>query len=94
MKITEKIIRGLLVKEELEDPKVVEFRRGECGKCDMRVDKKCGICKCFITIKTESKVHLEIEKMEYRQTHCPLGIWNDKDVANIYRMMDGKTPLK
>lgn len=45
-------------------------------------------------IKTKLEVYRNAKKLRNEITHCPLGKWGDKQIANIYRKIDGKELLK
>lgn len=50
---------------------------------------KCRQCGCFLEIKTGCKTNFNPKKLRTEITHCPLGRWNDKKIANQYRALDG-----
>lgn len=81
--------------ELLEDQQKVDFRMDVCSKCENfnTEDQTCGICGCFMEVKTTHKTTRNIRKMRIETTHCPMGKWDDKDVANHYRQMDGQKLL-
>jgi hypothetical protein len=48
------------------------------------------MCTCFIDAKAGIKVNLNPNKLMRKEiTHCHLGKWDDKDLANYYREIDG-----
>lgn len=71
------------------------LRLSICGHCDQfDADKrKCRVCGCFMDVKAETKVHKNLAKLRFEVTHCPLGRWMDREVANQYRVIDGKELL-
>jgi len=52
----------------------------------------CGVCGCFMDIKTTLETNHNPLKLRTEKTHCPLGNWGDKEIANFYRALD-KLPL-
>lgn len=94
-KILAKVALEVLTVEKLNDPELEADRIKTCEGCPMmNSDRRCGICTCFIDAKAGLKVNKNPEKfLRYEVTHCPLGKWNDKDLANHYREMDGKKLL-
>ena len=81
--------------ELLKDTALVDFRMETCQGCDkfQQDDQSCGVCGCFMDVKTHHKVSRNLKKLRIETTHCPLGKWNDKEVANHYREIDGLEPL-
>ena len=74
---------------------VKKARQEVCNACERRdqVANRCKICKCFLAVKTGTAENLNPTKLRYEVTHCPLGKWDDKEIANQYREIDGLTPL-
>ena len=71
------------------------FRMGECMACP-RLDKehmRCKVCKCYVEVKTTSERNFNPKRLRNEITHCPLGKWNDIEIANEYRKIDGKPLL-
>lgn len=78
-------------------PELTEFRINTCNRCDRfeSEDKTCGVCGCFMDVKTElfSNINpITLGRIEI--THCPLGKWMDKHIANAYRIIDNKELLQ
>ena len=86
--------KTILVNETVE---AVEAQRRYqiCGQCKFRDEAKdmCGVCGCFLDIKTGAKTNWNALKLRNEITHCPVGSWGDIDTANTYRQMDGKELL-
>jgi hypothetical protein len=90
-----------IVKERLNNPEQTAIRALTCADCPHRVkaenpaDQKCGVCGCFLSLKTIAATNYNPKVLPPRSelTHCPLGKWGDLEIANTYREMDGKTPL-
>lgn len=78
-KLYKKIVAGVLVVEYIEDKKIIADRLEVCNGCDKRdaEKNKCTICKCYLDVKTESKVNRNSELMKSEITHCPLNKWAD-----------------
>lgn len=84
----------LIVKEQVDgDEAARRFR--VCVGCEYRNEKEnvCDVCGCFLDLKTTAKTNWNAKKLRNEITHCPLGKWNDKKTANVYRGMDGKELL-
>lgn len=81
--------------ELLNDPSIEAFRMDTCNRCQHfnAEDQTCGICGCFMDVKTTHRLSRNLKKMRIETTHCPMGKWNDKDVANHYRQLDGEPLL-
>ena len=89
-------IEMILKVEPLNDPELEKERYDKCRSCDKYDAKndKCSVCGCFMEIKTPLKYNINPKKMgRVEITHCPLGKWDDKDIANQYRQLDGLEPL-
>ena len=66
-----------------------------CLTCKHRNEKKnkCKVCGCYLDLKTKAAENWNPKKLRIEITHCPLGKWNDLDVANEYRKLDGEQPI-
>ncbi len=84
---------AILVKEEV-GPDVAAWRMEICKGCDMLEKRglKCGVCGCYLEVKVFSNVNLD-KRGRSEITHCPLGRWDDLEVANHYRQINGLPPL-
>lgn len=84
----------LIIKEQV-DTETADWRFDICLKCDKRNEDEntCTVCGCFLDLKTSSRVNYRVKKNRNEITHCPLGRWNDLEIANEYRRIDGKEPL-
>lgn len=86
--------KAIIVKENV--PAEEAARRYQvCLGCEFRIEKNdtCGICHCFLDLKTNAETNWNAAKLREEITHCPKGKWGDKDTANLYRQMDGKAPI-
>ena len=77
---------------------LTDIRKLTCKTCPSKMydeeSDKCKMCGCFIEIKSTLKRNRNPKAMmRVERTHCPMGHWGDKVVANIYRKMDGKELL-
>lgn len=88
--IGKKAAELIMVVDKLDstvDAETINNRKLACSSCDKRVKDKCSMCGCYIDIKVTTKVNRTITgKKEI--THCPLGKWNDKDLINIYSLLN------
>jgi len=79
----------ILVVEKLDrnaDAETISFRKAQCNLCPFRIEDKCGICKCFIDIKTTTKVNRRIDGTK-EITHCPKGRWGDQNLVTLYKLI-------
>lgn len=86
-----KIAAGILIVQEKTTPEIAEWRMSICMTCEKRDAKKnkCLECGCFLDLKTASNMNWRPSKNRNEKTHCPIGKWDDKEVANAYREIDG-----
>lgn len=90
-KALESIARIVFTVEKLENPVIEKYRISKCNICpnyDSNKDK-CKECKCLMKVKTTLFTNRNLTKRRIEQTHCPLGLWDDKELANQYREKDG-----
>lgn len=84
----------VLVREKV-DAATADFRGRVCTACS-RLDRetlRCKECGCYLKSKVWAKVNRSPARPLGEVTHCPLGKWRDRDIANHYRAIDGKPPL-
>jgi hypothetical protein len=83
-KLAAQLAEGLILVEEITDFEIINFRKEQCLKCPNmdKENKMCGICKCFLSIKTKAKTNRTPNGIQV--THCPIGNWNDKEIADHY----------
>jgi hypothetical protein len=84
----------VLVREKV-DAATADFRGRVCTACG-RLDRetlRCKECGCYLKAKVWAKVNRSPARPLGEVTHCPLGKWRDRDIANHYRAIDGKPPL-
>lgn len=86
-----KVAAKTLVIEEVADSEA-QRRMSVCEGCDKmkKGSVQCGICHCFLDLKTKSATNLNPLAGREEITHCPLGRWGDLETANYYRSIDGK----
>jgi hypothetical protein len=57
--------------------------------------KECLQCGCMLDVKWKAKTHRNPKAAGRTEvTHCPLGKWNDVEIANIYLLIDGQKLIK
>lgn len=78
---------ALIVGEKVSD-EVAAWRMSICQACEHRRDNVCGVCGCFLDLKAKSATNFNPAKMRNEVTHCPLGKWNDEEIANHYRSLE------
>jgi hypothetical protein len=88
------LAKEIIVKEYV-DAETKQQRFDVCLECEHRdpEENKCRACACFLDLKTGSRVNWRPSKNRNEITHCPLGKWDDKEIANEYRRLDGLQPL-
>lgn len=82
--------------EPLDNEELEQFRMETCKSCEHynKDNDKCGVCGCFMEIKTGLKYNRNPKKLgRIEITHCPEGKWNDVRTANAYRKIDGLNEL-
>lgn len=86
--------KAVIVKSSVESQEAAR-RYAICLDCEYRDESadKCGVCHCFLDLKTASETNWNPLKNRNEITHCPKGRWGDKETANLYRQMDGKEPI-
>lgn len=97
-KIIKEVLKVAPVDEETQ-----KWRYDICKSCEHfsgfdneheNQNDKCGICKCYMEIKTGLKYNRNPKKgFRMEETHCPMGKWNDTAIANLYRERDGEELL-
>ncbi len=90
-KILEKTAKLLFTVEEIDNPILEKHRMDTCKTCtyyDAENDK-CTVCGCFMSIKTRLLTNRNPKRVRIEHTHCPMGLWEDKELANYYRQQDG-----
>lgn len=83
----------LLVETTIDNPEITEYRKNQCrGNGDKKPcmfykkeTDQCRVCKCFIEVKSEAKTNFSVKSGEIEITHCPMGWWEDADIAHKYR---------
>ena len=87
MNILELAVKKLLVDEEHGDQAVTDQRWSACLSCQKfkKTNLTCVKCGCYLNVKIPAKVNFNIKHGEYEVTHCPLGKWNDKELAEYYK---------
>lgn len=94
-KVLSKVAGLVLETEPLNDDELKAKRLSICNSCpNLDSDRRCKICTCFVDAKVGIKVNKNPLKLFRSEvTHCPIGKWDDKDLANHYRKIDGKNLL-
>lgn len=95
-KILKTAAGSVLSVEPLNDPVVQSFRMNTCRSCGKfdPSDQTCTVCGCFMDVKTTLLTNRNPKRLgRVEETHCPEGRWNDKEIANYYRQLDGKPVL-
>lgn len=80
-----------LLNDEILEAKRKSICESNSNSCFDSEGRRCKVCTCPIDAKAGLMFNKNASKLFRTElTHCPLGKWNDKDVANYYRLMDGK----
>jgi len=103
-KLTDKIAKEaaniLLSVEDHNNPELTAFRLDICNSCILHNNERkiCNSCGCFTEVKAKLKSNIAAKRFSkghfIEETHCPMGYWNDKELANKYRKLYGLTLLK
>ncbi|HNC36748.1 MAG TPA: hypothetical protein PLD32_09285 [Saprospiraceae bacterium] len=93
-KVLSKVAGLVLEVEPLTDDVLRQDRLRKCegnaGLCFDAENRRCKICTCYVEAKASIKVNRNpLKGMRHEVTHCPLGKWDDKGLANHYRELDG-----
>ena len=81
----------VLAVEKLKDQSIKTMRYAKCKSCPFYDAKKdtCISCGCLMKVKAGMFRHRNPKAFgRVERTHCPNGLWNDKDLANKYRKLD------
>lgn len=80
----------VIVREKV-DEQTADWRFEICLGCEFRdpEENKCRECGCYLDLKVGCRVNWLPKKNRNEVTHCPLGKWNDLEIANEYRRLDG-----
>jgi len=89
------LAKNLLVESETTDG-IASERMAVCMTCKHRQEQenKCGVCGCFLDLKTKAESNVNPKNGRIEITHCPIGKWGDIEIANFYRELDGKQPIE
>lgn len=81
-----------VLQDEKVLPEIAAQRMDICRGCaNYNAESiKCNSCGCYLEVKTECKTNYNPKKLRHEVTHCPMGFWNDIEVANEYRKLDGQ----
>lgn len=81
------IAEQLIVESKVSD-EVARWRMSICLNCEHRneADNTCKLCGCFLDLKAKSEVNYSLKRLRSEITHCPDGRWNDKEVAEFYKV--------
>lgn len=83
------MVGSLLVVEYLNNTVVSNTRERTCRDCPFyNPDRdQCKVCKCFVKEKVLAKTNYDpFRGGEIVITHCPMGYWDDNDIAELYRV--------
>lgn len=97
MNIIKGIAKLTLAVEYHNLPELAEFRMNVCRACEHFESEmeQCGKCGCFMDIKTRLFTNRNPKNAgRIEITHCPLGKWQDKHIANAYLKLDEKELLQ
>lgn len=95
-KIVKPVAKFFLAVEDLNDSEQEAIRWQTCQTCPKFKEGsgQCGVCGCFMDVKTKLKTNRDPELLKIVTTHCPLGKWGDLEIANMYRIEKGLEPLE
>lgn len=83
-----RLIAERIIVEDFVDDATAAWRMSVCSACEHhnRRDNTCNLCGCFLDLKTRSKTNYSLKRMRSEVTHCPDGRWNDKHIADFYKV--------
>lgn len=86
MNILKKIADKTLSKKHHNIPELTEFRLNRCKACIYLKPEnmECGVCGCFMEVKTKMELNINPKKLRVEITHCPKGFWGDETLAKLY----------
>jgi len=73
-----------------------QMRVDRCKGCKRYFDEEnieCLKCGCVLEVKWNLKEFRNPLALRNEIAHCPMGKWDDIDIANYYRFIDGKKLL-
>ena len=87
-----KLAAGIAIVQEHVSDDVAKTRYEICLQCPKRGEENntCAACGCYLDLKTKAYSNRTFERPFGEITHCPLGKWGDLEIANYYRLADGK----
>ena len=68
------VIKMVLGVEDLNDVVEEKRRMDICRDCVNLKGDRCGVCGCFMSIKTKLKYNYNL-RGEIEETKCPIGKW-------------------
>lgn len=74
-------------------PEVEEMRKGRCTKGCKYFDpnkQECLKCTCVLPVKWTLFNFFHPIKLRNEIAHCPIGRWDDLEIAKYYQFIDGK----
>lgn len=93
-------LAGAALVIENVDAETAKFRLSVCVECGYNSKAevpRCNCCTCYINRKVWSKTNRSKERPNGEVTHCPLGKWNDAEIATMYKskcVKNAQTSLK
>lgn len=83
-----RLIAESIIVEERVDDATAQWRMSICMGCEHRneQDNTCKLCGCLLDLKTKSKTNYRPSRFRSEVTHCPDGRWNDKHIADFYKV--------
>lgn len=91
--ILKTIANEVLVERRIKDKQVIVWRKAVCisngDTCFNSKDRICTKCECYIDAKATMEIHTNPAKgFRSQVTHCPLGLWNDLEIAIDWAIKD------
>lgn len=87
----------LLFHGDKVSPEVVKMRVDRCSngcKYFDPVKEECVKCTCVLSVKWKLHNFFHPLKLRNEIAHCPIGRWDDLELANYYNLIDEKKIIK
>lgn len=74
------VLGDTFVEQEIKDQRIKI-----CNECpNLKKDRSCSLCGCYIDVKAEMKTNLNPKTLKYEITHCDAGKWNDEFIQQYF----------
>lgn len=83
-----RLIAEQIIVESMVGDDTARWRMSICTSCEHRDahNNTCKLCGCFLDLKTKTAINYSTKRLRSEITHCPDGRWNDKQIADFYKV--------